>query len=100
MTKFSCYMLNKNNLITIIYFNLSIVQDDGSAALVETDKKEGPYAYVLAGIQDEKKGPKINMGFLRLFRATRLIKLLRQSATIRVLLWTFLQSIKVRIVSF
>jgi hypothetical protein len=34
------------------------------------------------------------VGFLRLFRATRLIKLLRQSATIRVLLWTFIQSVK------
>ena len=39
---------------------------------------------------------KMNMGFLRLFRATRLIKLLRQSVTIRILLWTFIQSIKVR----
>lgn len=34
------------------------------------------------------------MGFLRLFRAARLIKLLRQGYTIRILLWTFIQSFK------
>lgn len=34
------------------------------------------------------------MGFLRLFRAARLIKLLRQGYTIRILLWTFVQSFK------
>lgn len=38
----------------------------------------------------------INVGFLRLFRAARLIKLLRQGYTIRILLWTFVQSFKVR----
>ncbi|CAM4606968.1 unnamed protein product [Lepidochelys kempii] len=36
----------------------------------------------------------INLSFLRLFRATRLIKLLRQGYTIRILLWTFVQSFK------
>ena len=36
-----------------------------------------------------------NVGFLRLFRAARLIKLLRQGYTIRILLWTFVQSFKV-----
>ncbi|ESO01954.1 hypothetical protein HELRODRAFT_161162 [Helobdella robusta] len=35
-----------------------------------------------------------NFGFLRLFRAARLIKLLRQGYTIRILLWTFVQSFK------
>ncbi|XP_055309467.1 voltage-dependent calcium channel type A subunit alpha-1-like isoform X3 [Sitodiplosis mosellana] len=35
-----------------------------------------------------------NLGFLRLFRASRLIKLLRQSYSIRILLWTFVQSFK------
>ncbi|KAK7579828.1 hypothetical protein V9T40_000457 [Parthenolecanium corni] len=35
-----------------------------------------------------------NLGFLRLFRAARLIKLLRQGYTIRILLWTFVQSFK------
>uniref|UniRef100_A0A3Q2DJ46 Calcium channel, voltage-dependent, R type, alpha 1E subunit a n=1 Tax=Cyprinodon variegatus TaxID=28743 RepID=A0A3Q2DJ46_CYPVA len=33
-----------------------------------------------------------NMSFLKLFRAARLIKLLRQGYTIRILLWTFVQS--------
>lgn len=37
-----------------------------------------------------------NMSFLKLFRAARLIKLLRQGYTIRILLWTFVQSFKVR----
>ncbi|CAL8143658.1 unnamed protein product [Orchesella dallaii] len=36
----------------------------------------------------------INLAFLRLFRAARLIKLLRQGYTIRILLWTFVQSFK------
>ncbi|KAJ6647412.1 Voltage-dependent calcium channel type A subunit alpha-1, partial [Pseudolycoriella hygida] len=43
-------------------------------------------------ITDGDKG--LNVGFLRLFRAARLIKLMRQGATIRVLLWTFVQSFK------
>ena len=36
----------------------------------------------------------VNVGFLRLFRAARLIKLLRRSVSIRILLFTFIQSIK------
>jgi len=36
-----------------------------------------------------------NVGIFRLFRAARLVKLLRQGYTIRLLLWTFLQSFKV-----
>uniref|UniRef100_A0A3Q3KL53 Voltage-dependent calcium channel alpha-1 subunit IQ domain-containing protein n=1 Tax=Monopterus albus TaxID=43700 RepID=A0A3Q3KL53_MONAL len=36
----------------------------------------------------------INMSFLKLFRTARLIKLLRQGYTIRILLWTFVQSFK------
>merc|ERR1719402_1122990 len=36
----------------------------------------------------------VNVGFLRLFRAARLIKLLRRSVSIRILLYTFVQSIK------
>ncbi|XP_051759696.1 voltage-dependent R-type calcium channel subunit alpha-1E isoform X5 [Ctenopharyngodon idella] len=39
-------------------------------------------------------GKSFNMGFLKLFRAARLIKLLRQGYTIRILLWTFVQSFK------
>ncbi|CAF3020652.1 unnamed protein product [Rotaria sp. Silwood2] len=41
------------------------------------------------------KNTLLNLGFLRLFRAARLIKLLRQGYTIRILLWTFMQSFKV-----
>ncbi|CAJ0597796.1 unnamed protein product [Cylicocyclus nassatus] len=36
----------------------------------------------------------VSLGFLRLFRAARLIRLLQQGYTIRILLWTFVQSIK------
>ncbi|XP_035580560.1 voltage-dependent N-type calcium channel subunit alpha-1B-like, partial [Zalophus californianus] len=36
----------------------------------------------------------INLSFLRLFRAARLLKLLRRGYTIRILLWTFVQSFK------
>uniref|UniRef100_A0A4W3GQH4 Voltage-dependent R-type calcium channel subunit alpha n=1 Tax=Callorhinchus milii TaxID=7868 RepID=A0A4W3GQH4_CALMI len=36
----------------------------------------------------------VNLSFLKLFRAARLIKLLRQGYTIRILLWTFVQSFK------
>ncbi|KAM7535837.1 hypothetical protein Aperf_G00000089186 [Anoplocephala perfoliata] len=36
----------------------------------------------------------LNLGFLRLFRAARLVKMLRQGYTIRILLWTFIQSFK------
>uniref|UniRef100_A0A8C1XMF7 Calcium channel, voltage-dependent, R type, alpha 1E subunit b n=1 Tax=Cyprinus carpio TaxID=7962 RepID=A0A8C1XMF7_CYPCA len=36
----------------------------------------------------------MNQNFLKLFRAARLIKLLRQGYTIRILLWTFVQSFK------
>ncbi|XP_042565276.1 probable voltage-dependent N-type calcium channel subunit alpha-1B [Clupea harengus] len=42
----------------------------------------------------EIKDKLINLSFLRLFRAARLIKLLRQGYTIRILLWTFVQSFK------
>ena len=42
----------------------------------------------------------VEVGFLRLFRAARLIKLLRRSVSIRILLYTFVQSIKVRTVRF
>lgn len=41
-----------------------------------------------------KQANTFNVGFLRLFRAARLIKLLRQGYTIRILLWTFVQSFK------
>lgn len=52
----------------------------GSIAEIAVDK-----------LQSEKP---FSMGFLKLFRAARLIKLLRQGYTIRILLWTFVQSFK------
>uniref|UniRef100_A0A671YXX9 Voltage-dependent N-type calcium channel subunit alpha n=1 Tax=Sparus aurata TaxID=8175 RepID=A0A671YXX9_SPAAU len=56
------------------------------------------FVTVLGSITDilvtELKVRVINLSFLRLFRAARLIKLLRQGYTIRILLWTFVQSFK------
>ncbi|XP_072405133.1 probable voltage-dependent R-type calcium channel subunit alpha-1E [Chiloscyllium punctatum] len=45
-------------------------------------------------IVNECKLKFVNLSFLKLFRAARLIKLLRQGYTIRILLWTFVQSFK------
>nr|CAD7266955.1 unnamed protein product [Timema shepardi] len=45
-------------------------------------------------VNDSEQENFINVGFLRLFRAARLVKLLRQGYTIRILLWTFVQSFK------
>ncbi|XP_026090474.1 voltage-dependent N-type calcium channel subunit alpha-1B isoform X7 [Carassius auratus] len=45
-------------------------------------------------VTEMKMDKRINLSFLRLFRAARLIKLLRQGYTIRILLWTFVQSFK------
>uniref|UniRef100_A0A8C1LBM1 Voltage-dependent N-type calcium channel subunit alpha n=1 Tax=Cyprinus carpio TaxID=7962 RepID=A0A8C1LBM1_CYPCA len=56
------------------------------------------FVTVLGSITDilvtEIEDKRINLSFLRLFRAARLIKLLRQGYTIRILLWTFVQSFK------
>uniref|UniRef100_A0A3B3R787 Voltage-dependent N-type calcium channel subunit alpha n=1 Tax=Paramormyrops kingsleyae TaxID=1676925 RepID=A0A3B3R787_9TELE len=56
------------------------------------------FVTVLGSITDilvtEIKHKLINLSFLKLFRAARLIKLLRQGYTIRILLWTFVQSFK------
>jgi voltage-dependent calcium channel N type alpha-1B len=94
---FSNDFWNIFDLITVIGSVIDVIVSE----IIEDEtgvkiKKEatGPYAYVFEGVNMDQKSAKINMGFLRLFRATRLIKLLRQSATIRVLLWTFIQSIK------
>uniref|UniRef100_A0A673IXE3 Voltage-dependent N-type calcium channel subunit alpha n=1 Tax=Sinocyclocheilus rhinocerous TaxID=307959 RepID=A0A673IXE3_9TELE len=58
------------------------------------------FVTVLGSITDilvtEIEDKRINLSFLRLFRAARLIKLLRQGYTIRILLWTFVQSFKVK----
>lgn len=55
---------------------------------------KGPYSYVYDTDSQKQNFNLINPGFLRLFRAARLIKLLRQGYTIRILLWTFIQSFK------
>ena len=41
----------------------------------------------------------VKIGFLKLFRAARLIKLLRRSVSVRILLYTFVQSFKVYIIT-
>ncbi|XP_072294308.1 voltage-dependent R-type calcium channel subunit alpha-1E [Eucyclogobius newberryi] len=51
----------------------------------------GSIAEIIIDFQFEDS---LNMSFLKLFRAARLIKLLRQGYTIRILLWTFVQSFK------
>lgn len=96
---FSADFWNLFDLVTVIGSVIDVIVSE----LVEDDSRiqikneiTGPYAYVFEGVSVDQKDNKgfLDMGFLRLFRATRLIKLLRQSATIRVLLWTFIQSIK------
>ena len=42
----------------------------------------------------------VKIGFLKLFRAARLIKLLRRSVSVRILLYTFVQSFKVQLQTF
>ncbi|RTG85046.1 voltage-dependent calcium channel N type alpha-1B [Schistosoma bovis] len=49
------------------------------------------FIYCIVGMQESAF---LSLGFLRLFRAARLIKLLRQGYSIRIILWTFIQSIK------
>lgn len=40
----------------------------------------------------------INLSFLRLFRAARLVRLLQRGRSIRILMWTFVQSVKVIVI--
>jgi len=63
-----------------IFDTITVVGSVVDAAVIE-------YGSALHSVQ-------FNVGFLRLFRAARLIKLLRQGYTIRILLWTFIQSFK------
>ncbi|CAF3656370.1 unnamed protein product, partial [Adineta steineri] len=63
------------------------------ADVLVTEFRFKPQASQIAGPQ-KHKNTLLNLGFLRLFRAARLIKLLRQGYTIRILLWTFVQSFK------
>ena len=66
---------------------------ENSSAVIRAEMS-GPYSYVYNPNSFKKKFSIFNLGFLRLFRAARLIKLLRQGYTIRILLWTFIQSFK------
>ncbi|KAJ7339584.1 hypothetical protein OS493_005987 [Desmophyllum pertusum] len=50
--------------------------------------------FALGMIQSDETQMPFDPSLFRLFRAARLIKLLRQGYTIRILLWTFLQSFK------
>lgn len=52
------------------------------------------YSIISTELNVQIQANTLNLGFLRLFRAARLIKLLRQGYTIRILLWTFVQSFK------
>ncbi|XP_031638629.1 voltage-dependent calcium channel type A subunit alpha-1 isoform X8 [Contarinia nasturtii] len=63
---------------------------------VDFEVKHNPDFDSLPFVQPIPRKPAntFNVGFLRLFRAARLIKLLRQGYTIRILLWTFVQSFK------
>nr|XP_012147122.1 PREDICTED: voltage-dependent calcium channel type A subunit alpha-1 isoform X6 [Megachile rotundata] len=63
------------------------------ALIIITFQEQGE-AELQDGEIDKNQENFINVGFLRLFRAARLIKLLRQGYTIRILLWTFVQSFK------
>ncbi|KAJ8395442.1 hypothetical protein AAFF_G00031760 [Aldrovandia affinis] len=54
----------------------------------------GSITEIIVDLTPSQSQPPFNMSFLKLFRAARLIKLLRQGYTIRILLWTFVQSFK------
>lgn len=45
-------------------------------------------------VASEFKIDLVNLSFLRLFKAARLVRLLQRGQSIRILLWTFLQSFK------
>lgn len=83
---FKCffYFLEKKRNLAILFYFLFLF----SHHLLDV------FVILLLGFLQENS---FNVGFLRLFRAARLIKLLRQGYTIRILLWTFVQSFKVSI---
>lgn len=78
------YFLKKKRNLAILFYFLFLF----SHHLLDV------FVILLLGFLQENS---FNVGFLRLFRAARLIKLLRQGYTIRILLWTFVQSFKVSI---
>jgi hypothetical protein len=71
-----------------------VVTEIGDLTRVKTPAPLDPFLLDHTSSMSAPKKTTINLGFLRLFRAARLIKLLRQGYTIRILLWTFVQSFK------
>uniref|UniRef100_A0A3B3CKV4 Voltage-dependent P/Q-type calcium channel subunit alpha-1A n=1 Tax=Oryzias melastigma TaxID=30732 RepID=A0A3B3CKV4_ORYME len=92
-----------NIVFTIFFFMESVLKIIAFGPLVRTNYFRDAwnvfdFVSVIGSITDilvtEFWNNFINLSFLRLFRAARLIKLLRQGETIRILLWTFVQSFK------
>uniref|UniRef100_A0A8D3BXC2 Calcium channel, voltage-dependent, N type, alpha 1B subunit, a n=1 Tax=Scophthalmus maximus TaxID=52904 RepID=A0A8D3BXC2_SCOMX len=94
-------MLKKLNIVFTTLFSLECVLKIiafGPLNYLKDAWNVFDFVTVLGSITDilvtEINGRLLNLSFLRLFRAARLIKLLRQGYTIRILLWTFVQSFK------
>nr|VZI37936.1 unnamed protein product [Spirometra erinaceieuropaei] len=64
------------------------------ALIIITFQRQGENELFNLELDKNQQSAFLSLGFLRLFRAARLIKLLRQGYTIRILLWTFIQSVK------
>jgi hypothetical protein len=76
-----------SDVIAAEFYEKTTAKEDNNIA-------NGPYSYLYDPNSTKNSFNLINVGFLRLFRAARLIKLLRQGYTIRLLLWTFMQSFR------
>uniref|UniRef100_A0A8D3CIH0 Voltage-dependent N-type calcium channel subunit alpha n=1 Tax=Scophthalmus maximus TaxID=52904 RepID=A0A8D3CIH0_SCOMX len=96
-------MLKKLNIVFTTLFSLECVLKIiafGPLNYLKDAWNVFDFVTVLGSITDilvteiNVRGRLLNLSFLRLFRAARLIKLLRQGYTIRILLWTFVQSFK------
>ncbi|XP_022652390.1 voltage-dependent calcium channel type A subunit alpha-1-like isoform X3 [Varroa destructor] len=89
---------NTFDLITVIgsIIDVLVVEyGSGQKAIANSDMEQTPHPTPRNSLrQQDAEISFFNVGFLRLFRAARLIKLLRQGYTIRILLWTFIQSFK------
>ncbi|XP_057324911.1 voltage-dependent calcium channel type A subunit alpha-1 isoform X2 [Microplitis mediator] len=81
---------NTFDLITVIGSIVDALVVEFGQYIFKSDNPSDPECNFLCLLQENF----INVGCLRLFRAARLIKLLRQGYTIRILLWTFVQSFK------
>eukprot|EP00094_Tigriopus_californicus_P013635 TCALIF_13192-PA protein Name:"Similar to CAC Voltage-dependent calcium channel type A subunit alpha-1 (Apis mellifera)" AED:0.16 eAED:0.16 QI:0/0.61/0.47/0.84/0.77/0.89/19/0/1097 len=88
-------LLSDFNLVFTILFTVECVMKlacFGTKAYFKDSWNTFDFITVVGSIIDATQI--VNVGFLRLFRAARLIKLLRRSVSIRILLFTFVQSIK------